>query len=230
MKTLRTLLILAATAILLAPAARASDLVPAPGRGMFSVPVRTYADIRFEDIVKQKYDISCGAAALATLLKYYYELDIGEQEVIDGILAGSSEETRSNIAKYGFSMLELKRAGEEKGFVAAGFRLDDAATLRKLDVPALTLINIRGYNHFVVIKGVKDGQVLIADPAFGNRVRPIGSFEKEWSSIVLVLVHPERQGDSAFVTGSTLRAHTREIIPMLDRGLRTVVAPPANEF
>lgn len=230
MKPARTLLMTVAIAMLMLPPARANDIVPAPGRGMFSVPVRTYADIRFEGVVKQNFDISCGAAALATLLKHYYDLDIGEKEVIEDILAVSSEESKHNIAQYGFSMLELKRAGEEYGFVAAGFRLPDAATLRKLEVPALTLVNIRGYNHFVVIKGVKGNQVLIADPAFGNRARPIDRFAKEWSSVVLVLVHPKRQGDTAFTTGTTLRAHTQDVIPMLDRGLRAIVAPPTNEF
>lgn len=213
----------------IAPAG-ASEIVPVPGKGMFNVPVRSYADIRFENIVKQTYDISCGAAALATLLRYYYGRVIDEKQVIEDILRGSSEEDKANIAKFGFSMLELKRAGERYGFVSAGFKLTDAAKLRKLEVPALTLINIRGYNHFVVIKGVKENQVLIADPAFGNRVRAVDRFAKEWNSVVLVFVHPQERGNPGFATGSTLRARTGDVFPILDRGLRTIIAPPANEY
>lgn len=229
MKTGRAILIAALTAASIAPAG-ALDIVPVPGNGMFNVPVRTYADIRFENVVKQNYDISCGAAALATLLKYYYGRNIGEKQVIEGILEGSSEEDKANIAKFGFSMLELKRAGERYGFVSAGFKLTDAAKLRKLEVPALTLINIRGYNHFVVIKGVRENQVLIADPAFGNRVRDIERFADEWNEVVLVFVHPQQKGAPDFATGSTLKARTQDVFPILDRGVRTIIAPPANEY
>ncbi len=43
--------------------------------------------------------------------------------------------------------------------------------LEKLDnegVPAIVLINERGYHHFVVVKGYKNGRVLVGDPARGT--------------------------------------------------------------
>ena len=82
-----------------------------------------------------------------------------------------------------FSLLELKRYGETRGYVSRGFKVTDPKKIAQLKIPALTLINTRGYNHFVVIKGVKNGEVFIADPAFGNSSKPLDTFVKDWSGV-----------------------------------------------
>ena len=43
--------------------------------------------------------------------------------------------------------------------------------LASAGIPAIVLINEHGYNHFVVIKGMRDERVLIGDPS-GGRPRP----------------------------------------------------------
>jgi hypothetical protein len=48
--------------------------------------VESIAELRFKNVVKQKYDISCGSAALATIFQYNYNDDISEQEIIDMIM------------------------------------------------------------------------------------------------------------------------------------------------
>jgi len=52
---------------------------------------------------------------------------------------------------------------------------------------------VRGYSHFVVLEGIRDGRVLLSDPANGMRTEPIGEFEEHWSGIFfLILTNVER--------------------------------------
>ena len=53
--------------------ARAGDVL-LPGAGtLFQVPVKSMNEIRFQSVVPQRYDFSCGSAAVATLLTYHYD-------------------------------------------------------------------------------------------------------------------------------------------------------------
>jgi hypothetical protein len=62
--------------------ATAAELVALPGRTVITAPVKSMMELRFVNVVRQAYDVSCGAAALATLLTYYYDLPVGEQQII----------------------------------------------------------------------------------------------------------------------------------------------------
>lgn len=213
-----TALFAAACAVFSAPALGqdAEDglqrVTPIPGQTTLTISSRTFLDMRFERIVRQNYDLSCGAAALATVLTHYYGRDVTEADVIEGILNASTEEQRASIAQEGFSMLELKLFAELEGFVAGGFRMETADQLAALRVPAIGLINSRGYAHFVVIKGVEGDDVLIADPAFGNGRRPLDTFANEWNGVILVVVDPSGQlGDEAFRADDSLRVSAEDL-------------------
>jgi hypothetical protein len=136
---------------------------------------------------------------------------------------------REKILRDGFSLLELKRFAERRGYVSAGYRLGSVEDLARLKVPAITLTNVRGYAHFVVIKGVAGGQVYVADPAFGNRSRSLRAFEREWNRIILVVLDAQKQGNTAFMTDGALKAPTGEVTLLLDRALQTI-APRPGEF
>jgi predicted double-glycine peptidase len=201
-----------------AASAQAGNLVPAtPGGTLFRVPVKSLVDLRFSGVVRQSQDLSCGAAALATLLKHFYGEEVGEHDVIQG---AAEVGDREKIERYGFSMLELKRFSERRGYLSAGYRIDDVNELPNLKVPVLALVNTRGYAHFVVLKGVVDGKVLIADPAFGNRSRPLESFGGEWGHAILAVVSQKLAGDPAFRTHTTVSGRAHEVRTLLDFGLR----------
>ena len=205
-------------------------LVSVPGNARFNVRVKSLAELRFTKIVRQRYDVSCGAAALATLLTHFYDMPITEKQIIEDIFKYSDGKTEAKIKRYGFSMLELKRAGERLGFKGGGFRIAGVKKLLKLKIPVLALVNIRGYNHFVVIKGIAGGQVFIADPAFGNRARPLEGFAGEWNNVVLVFLSATRKGKDNFKLDGTLRGRADGIINIFDRGVRSRIAPLPGEF
>jgi predicted double-glycine peptidase len=205
-----------------------ADAVPfqIPGQTLVSVPVRTLVDFRFKNVVRQTHDVSCGAAALATLLKYYYAEEVTEQEVIEAMFELGDKE---KIQKEGFSLLELKRFAEQRGYVSGGYRIDDTANLTKLEVPAITLVNVRGYAHFVVIKGVVGGEIFIADPAFGNRSRSLETFDREWNHVILVVLHKRYTGTSAFTLDPMSKVRASDVMRTIDHRVRSI-APAPGEF
>ncbi|MDJ0945170.1 MAG: C39 family peptidase [Kiloniellales bacterium] len=220
-----TAVILAASTLICGTAA-ANTLPVVGGARIYNVKVNSLAQMKFKRVVPQSYDLSCGAAAIATLFKYYYGEDVDEQAVIDSVKEyGNAEE----IERDGFSMLELKRYGEGRGYLAQGFKIKNAEKLSKLKVPVLTLINTRGYNHFVVIKGVKDGTVFIADPAFGNRARSLEDFDQEWNNVILVFLSATNGGQSEFTLDPILRGRKSEVQWILDGGLFNI-RPGPTEF
>jgi len=200
--------------------------VPVPGRDLLNVPVQSLVALRFKNVVRQAYDVSCGAAALATLLKYYYGEQVTEHEIVQAMLKLGDA---TKIQEEGFSLLEMKRYAQQQGYVVGGYRIDDVHHLNKLKAPVITLMNIRGYAHFVVIKGVAEGQVFIADPAFGNRSQSLEKFAQEWNRTILVILSNTNAGQNAFTLDPALKAPMREVILLLDRALHTIT-PAAGEF
>jgi predicted double-glycine peptidase len=155
-----------------------------PNGAQYSTNVTSMRDLHFTNIVRQHTDYSCGAAALATLLRYGYHLDVDETVVIDGMLGVSDPDI---VKKRGFSMLDIKHYVESLGMRGRGYRVD-MARLRSLRVPVIVLMDIRGYRHFVVLKQVHNDQVELADPILGNRTMQLDAFMKAWPSHVLFVV------------------------------------------
>jgi predicted double-glycine peptidase len=57
--------------------------------------------------------------------------------------------------------------------------------LFKIGVTGIVLVNTQGYRHFVVLRGVRDGNILLADPAIGSITVPREQFEAIWDGTVL---------------------------------------------
>lgn len=156
--------------------------------------VTSYQALKFRNILKQKEDFSCGSAALATLLTYHYGIAVAEKDVLLDMLEHGD---RQRIETQGFSMLDMKDYLARHGLQSGGFRLplDKIATVR---VPGIVLINHNGYHHFVVLEGIENGRVLLADPALGTRAIPVATFQREWNKILFLVMNNADRAQSTF--------------------------------
>ena len=160
------------------------------GGGNFSVPITTFVERRFKTVYKQQYDFSCGSAALASLLTYHYDDVVDEQSVfVDMYNSGDQQK----IQKQGFSLLDMKLYLERHGYRADGFKIDLEGLLAA-NAPAITIINNKGYLHFVIIKGLSEEEVLVGDPAAGIKTIPREEFEEMWGHRILFVIHDLQNG------------------------------------
>lgn len=149
-------------------------------------PMRTWKDLRDRHVVLQGFDYSCGAGALATLLRYYFEDPVSEQEILLGILQPMTSEEVLDREKNGLSLLDLKQYAERRGYRAVGVRLN-YTDLKQLRGPVLIHLEREEYRHFAVLKGMRGDRIELADPSRGNVRMSVLRFAREWSGIALVL-------------------------------------------
>lgn len=181
--------LLLACALLLPAASPAGTLdVRVPG-GQYAMRVTSLKEARFRTTVPQRYDFSCGSAATATLLTYHFDRPVTEADVFNAMFATGDQ---ARIRKEGFSLLDMRRYLAALGFQADGFELP-LEKLAQEQLPAIVLLNDRGYRHFVVVKGMQDGRVLLGDPARGTRAMSREKFESLWDNRVLFVVHNRRE-------------------------------------
>lgn len=180
---------LAIMAACAAMAAAAADMdVRVPVSGAYRMRVTSLKEARFRTTIPQQFDFSCGSAATATLLTFQYGHPVSEQDVFVRMYTYGDQ---ARIRKEGFSLLDMRRYLQSQGFEADGFDLP-LEKLQEEGVPAIVLLNDRGYRHFVVVKGLKNGRVLLGDPARGTRAMPKSRFEALWDNRVLFVIHNRR--------------------------------------
>lgn len=183
-----SLLILAilATAALLPGVSCAVELpVTLHGGGVFFKEVESWKARRMQKMIPQAYDFSCGAAAIATVLKYYFGNQVTEKDAILGMIKnGNIQELRQR----GFSLLDMKRYIESLHYEAGGFQIKNIEILKRLPMPLITLVKTQRYNHFVVIRHVDDTYIYTADPSWGNRRIPLADFDQAWSPKVIFAI------------------------------------------
>jgi predicted double-glycine peptidase len=214
--TLRLLPLAILLWLCLAMSAQAADFFISGGGGTYDVKsLKTLSDSRFRSVVRQRYDYSCGSAAIATLLTYHYDQKVAEIDVLKAMFADGDQE---KIRREGFSMLDMKNYLNSIGYEADGFR-ESLDKLARVSIPAIVLINRRNYMHFVVVKGVTDDKVSVGDPTLGLRIYTRDEFEKMWNGILFVIMDNKPIARTSFNIADSWTSHGNpNFRNMLDQG------------
>ena len=142
-------------------------------------PLHSIKDLRDANVVKQRFDYSCGAAALATMLRYGFGDAVSERQILIDLFTGLSDDDRRTAERTGFSLLDLQRVARTRGYEAEGFRLEPGQ-LSMLGGPVIVYIEPRGYKHFAVLRGIRGDRVYLADPSRGNIRMSMDTFLDSW--------------------------------------------------
>lgn len=184
--------------------------------------VKSFTLFQDQNIVKQQYDFSCGSAALATILNYYLGENITEQQVIQGLMTYG--DAKAIEQRRAFSLLDMKQFVSVLGYEGAGFTAE-MEDLMALDKPCIVPIELYGYKHFIVYRGVYGEHVFFADPYLGNISFSIKEFKEMWHKNIVFLITAGgntldvlllKEEDLRLVefdmTRSALTSHARSII------------------
>jgi uncharacterized protein len=195
-----------------------------------AAPAASLKERRFREVVRQRYDFSCGSAALATLLTYHYGRPTTEAEAFQRMWDRGD---RESIRREGFSLLDMKLYLDSIGLAADGFQvpLDEVA---RVGLPVIALIETRGYKHFVVVKGLRADAVLVGDPSTGLVTMPRAAFERSWNGILLAVRNPDPAARASFNRPegwrSTSPAPLRLALPRDSLAGFTALLPGPNDF
>ncbi|MEW6740383.1 MAG: C39 family peptidase [Nitrospirota bacterium] len=180
--------------------------------------VMSMKEMKFRNIIRQETDFSCGAASMATIMRYFYDdANASENEIVEWLLKNGDAE---KIQERGFSLLDLKIYAQNIGYKADGYMVKPEQ-LPKIKIPTIVLMNTNGYSHFVVLKGVLDGTAYVADPALGNRRVPMDEFLNAWNGIVFV-VHGKEMSSTYGRFDGPLSVNKAEIWRLNDLMMRNL--------
>jgi predicted double-glycine peptidase len=143
--------------------------------------VRSLIETRHRNVVLQQWDLSCAAAALATILRFQHGVPVTERSVALGLIDRKEYMENPNLIRLrqGFSLLDLKRFVDGLGYEGIGYGRLSLPDLFKR-APVIVPVNLQGFPHFVVFRGGTGQRVLLADPAFGNVTMPADRFSDGW--------------------------------------------------
>ena len=171
--------ILICAAIAAIPAAAEQIAPSASVTASGNARLKSILDFRDENLIRQQYDYSCGAAALATLLRFGLGDPVTEQQIVADLFAGLARGDAEVREKDGFSLFDLQQVARKRGYKAEGFRLEPQY-IAQLNGPVIVFLETLGYKHFAVLKGVRGDRVYLADPSRGNIRMPAYRFLQAW--------------------------------------------------
>jgi uncharacterized protein len=145
-----------------------------------------WADIRKRTLIRQGWDISCGAAALATLMTFHHNKPVTEIAITLTLLKNTDPNQVRD--RGGFSLLDLKRYVKAIGYKGSGYGNMKIKDLEDFATPAILPVRIRGFDHFVVFRSIISERILLGDPAFGNITLTFNEFDKIWRSKIAFYV------------------------------------------
>lgn len=172
--------------------------------------VKNVRELRDQNVVRQTSDYSCGAAGLSTILSYDQNDPIGERDIMLEIL--KSVDIQKVQERQGFSLLDLKKFSEARGYKVTGLKMD-LEHLRQMDKVVLVPIKFKNYRHFVIVKGIIGDRVFVADPAMGNMIMGTRWFKRIWQDgIGLIIEDPAAANGSKSRKPSRLRLKKEDFI------------------
>lgn len=118
--------------------------------------VQSLAELQSSGLVRQSYEESCGASALATLINLLFNQNFSENDFLEFL--------ENNTGMVSFN--HLRTIAEKLGYVARSYQLN-RDLFEKIFVPILVKIeDDPRYPHFVVVLNRAGDFVTIFDPNF----------------------------------------------------------------
>ncbi|HAZ43168.1 MAG TPA: ABC transporter ATP-binding protein [Cyanobacteria bacterium UBA11369] len=129
--------------------------------------------------VLQQNEEDCGAACLATIVKYYKKT-FNINRIREAIGTG----------QLGTTLTGLRRGAENLGFDAISQRAKPEIFDKMKDAPLPAIIHWKGY-HYVVLYGKRGRKYVIADPAVGIRYVTSQELAQNWTGLTTLLLQPD---------------------------------------
>lgn len=158
--------------------------------GALVAQVRSREALRFEFVDEQRWDASCGYAALATLVRRYRGRPVNEESLLAQSLPGGTGQTVLKV-----SLAELVRLARSLGLVTRAWKtgFEQLAPLLAMSRPLLVHYD-RPQGHFALVLDAGPQGVVTGDPARGLELLTREQFLARWSGVVVEISDPQNPG------------------------------------
>lgn len=157
---------------------------------IFQERICSYYELQRMRVVMQQRDYSCGAAALATIVKYYWGDDVTEETFLELLVQILTPQELEERVENGLALTDLRNVANKAGYQASMGTLT-FSELTQSKVPVIVGIVVNEHDHFVVYRGTDGYWVYMADPLRGNVRTPIRDFVNQWQeNAILVVAKP----------------------------------------
>ena len=133
--------------------------------------------LKYVRTVLQYESAECGAASLATVLKYF-----GRIEPLRIL------RDRCGVNRDGSKASNIAKAARTYGLKVTAYTTNAESYKNKSNYPCIIFWS---FNHFLIVEGFKGDQVYLSDPARGRVKISYNEFEKNFTGIVLELTPNE---------------------------------------
>ncbi|NLG68423.1 MAG: hypothetical protein GX496_02485 [Firmicutes bacterium] len=169
-------------------------LAPPAAGARTAVPVHA---LRFQGVVRQGTDRSCGYAAAATVLRAL-GLEVDEAQLIRAA-TGQDGETSASVSDIGRAVAPWG----VRSYPVLSTWDDLLRYFERYDEPVVALVDV-GRPHFTVVAALEPWAAYLADPSQGARVWSRARFEERWTGVVLFLRLQDGGPPSGFLARSPL--------------------------
>jgi len=149
--------------------------------------VESWTERKEKNVVMQKKDFSCGAAVLATMIKYYWGGHTSEEVLIKELDEMLTAEELKDRIENGLTMTDLRKLAVRQGYQATIGRLS-FKKLTESKIPLIVGVITEDYDHFVLFRGYDGRWVYLADPSRGNIRVPAQKFVDDWQQNMALVV------------------------------------------
>jgi len=147
--------------------------------------VKSLKELKYDDVVAQTYEESCGASSLATLMNRYGE-NISEKDLLNDF-------NTTDMVNF----LDIQSVAVKKGFRAKGYKITKDV-FEQLNMPVIArVLRHKDYPHFIVVQNLKGDFVLSLDPSNGKSIITKNEFYSVWNQedngYILVVIPEENK-------------------------------------
>ncbi|MDQ2805226.1 MAG: cysteine peptidase family C39 domain-containing protein [Pseudomonadota bacterium] len=142
--------------------------------------------LRYEATVPQRFDYTCGAASVATVLTYYWDRPTTEADVIRVLRQRYSLDEIARRRETGLSFDDLIFVAGGLGFQAQGAKISPDQ-LPDLQGPVIVQLTSPKFQHFAVLRQVGQQVYYVSDPIVGQLSMGAAEFRAEFTGYALAI-------------------------------------------
>lgn len=151
-----------------------------------------YNKRHYKTVVRQTLDFTCGAAAVATVLTFYWDRPTTELEVLEVIRKRYTKKEWDQREERGVSFEDLIFVAKQLGYDGMGAKVG-VDQLAQAAAPLIVHLDKGKFQHFTVLRRVAQDRFYFSDSVLGETSMAREDFEAQYTGNALAISDPRKK-------------------------------------